>query len=414
MDVILLTIGDEILKGRILNTNARFMAQRLFAAGFSVREVRCVGDSEVRIIESLEQCFSQAPLVIATGGLGPTRDDRTKKAACSFFNRELVLDEELLSELKKRFAAMGYSEFPERSVCQAEVPQGAQVLPNPWGTASGLLLEDANRALILLPGVPIELQGLMNEEVLPLLSDRFGRSRSESEIVRTIGLGESLLAERVEVPLGPEEKNLLSYYPHGGMVDVVISSESPDASDTNKLRRIADTVAASVSDYVYGRDERSFYEVVGELLRQRGYKVALAESCTGGLLAKKMTDVPGSSDYFECGVVSYSNEAKKILLGVPEKLIAEHGAVSEQVCRAMAKGLKKRTGADYTIAITGVAGPGGGTSEKPVGTVCIGLCSPAKTTVERISLTGDREQVRLRSSVKALELLWFNLTGKTV
>ena len=184
MDVIVLTIGDEILKGRILNTNARFMAQRLYSAGFQVQEIRSVGDSESRIIESLDQSFARAPLVIATGGLGPTRDDLTKKAVCRFFNTSPVLDEKLLSELKKRFAAMGYSRFPEASRSQAEVPEGATVLPNPRGTASGLLLEQADRTLILLPGVPIELRALMDEEVLPLLIRRYGPALPKSLIVR--------------------------------------------------------------------------------------------------------------------------------------------------------------------------------------------------------------------------------------
>ena len=410
MDVIVLTIGDEILKGRILNTNARFMARRLYSAGFKVQEVRCVGDSESRIVETLEQCFARVSVVIATGGLGPTRDDVTKKAACSFFNRDLVLDEKLLSELKKRFAAMGYSRFPSASRGQAEVPEGATVLPNPRGTAGGLLLEQADRVLILLPGVPIELEARMDEEVLPLLSDRYGGSRPPSAIVRTVGLGESVLAQRVEEALNNEEIGLLSYYPHGGMVDVLIAPESPGSLDENSLRRIADTVASAAGDQVYSRDERSLDKVIAETLSEKGLKVALAESCTGGALAKSMTDLPGSSVYFHSGVVSYSNQAKNIFLKVPEELIAEHGAVSEQVCRAMAEGMKKRTGADYTIAITGIAGPSGGTPAKPVGTVFICLSSPEETSVERFSFTGDREQVRLRCSIKALELLWRSLT----
>ncbi|MBN2288029.1 MAG: nicotinamide-nucleotide amidohydrolase family protein, partial [Candidatus Glassbacteria bacterium] len=175
------------------------------------------------------------------------------------------------------------------------------------------------------------------------------------------------------------------------------------------VRRVADSVAAAAGEYVYSRDERSLHQVVAGLLTGKGLKLALAESCTGGLLAKSMTDLPGSSDYFHSGVVSYSNRAKSIFLGVPEELIAGHGAVSEQVCRAMAEGMKARTGADYTIAVTGIAGPAGGTAEKPAGTVYIGLSSPAATKVERFGFTGDREQVRLRSSVKALELLWRSL-----
>jgi len=414
MDLIILTIGNEILKGRILNTNARFMARCLYSAGFRVREVRSIGDSETRIVEALEQCFAQVSLVIATGGLGPTRDDVTKKAACRFFNAALVPDQKLLEELRQRFVSMGYPEIPERSRGQAEVPEGAVILPNARGTASGLLLEEGDRVLILLPGVPLELQALMDEQVLPLLSGRWGPNRPASAIVRTVGLGESVLARRVEEALSPEEAGLLSYYPHGGMVDVVIAAESGVSPDENTLRRLADKVAASAEGHVYSRDERSLNRVIAEILGGKNLKLALAESCTGGLLAKSITDLPGSSVYFHSGVVSYSNEAKSSFLGVPGELIAEHGAVSEQVCRAMAEGLKKRTRADYTIAVTGIAGPGGGSPAKPVGTVYIALSSAEKTPVERFSFGGDREQIRLRSSNKALELLWRALTGENV
>ncbi|MEA1996318.1 MAG: competence/damage-inducible protein A [Gemmatimonadota bacterium] len=412
MDVIILSIGAEILKGRTLNTNAHYMSGRLYAAGFNVIETRCVDDNEERIMETLESCFKVAGIVIATGGLGPTRDDVTLKAAARFFNRPLLVNRNLAARLEKLFKSMGYPSTPEKSRNQALAPEGAVTLPNKRGTAGGVLLEEEGKMLFLLPGVPVEMKGLLDEEVLPLLLKRFAPGEPVTRTVRTIGIGESTLAQMIEEGLIEQERSLVSYYPHGGMVDLVIagSASGKQPVDPAVIRRVAGHLAACAGNYVYTTDEKSIFQVIAGLLKSRGLKLAVAESCTGGLVAKTITDQPGSSEYFQAGVVSYSNEAKSTFLGVEDNLIAEHGAVSEPVAGAMALGLKEKTGADYTLAITGIAGPGGGSSEKPVGTLFIALSGPGHAAeVQRFSFRGDREQIRHSSMVKAAEILWRKL-----
>ncbi|MCE5270203.1 competence/damage-inducible protein A [bacterium] len=411
MDVTILTIGAEILKGRTLNSNAQYISLALNAGGFAVREVRTVDDNDPAILGALEEAFRSVPVIVATGGLGPTRDDVTKSAACRFFNRGLVQDESVMQHLKALFARMGYGCIPKSSLGQALVPEGATVLPNRRGTAPGLLLEEAGWMLFLLPGVPVEMEVLIDEQVVPLLKRRFGGEVRPSAVVRTVGIGESVLAERIEAGLAEADREYLSYYPKGGLVDVVISPPpSLAVADSGTVERIADHVAAVAAEGVYSRDERDLFQVDGDLLAGRGQRLALAESCTGGWLAKTFTDAPGSSRYLESAVVSYSNAAKSTFLGVEEALIQAHGAVSEPVARAMAEGVRQRAGADYALSLTGIAGPGGGSPEKPVGTVFIALAGPGGTAVRHFSFGGDREQVRWRAVVKAAELLWRTLT----
>lgn len=411
MDLIILAIGTEIIKGRIQDTNSGYIAGRLYSAGFTVREIRCIGDDETLIKKTISDCFSMVEVIIATGGLGPTRDDMTKSAACAFFNSRLILDLELSRKLEKLFRRMDYSSVPELSRSQALVPEGARILPNPRGTASGLLLEKYGKLLFLLPGVPVEMKGLFEEEVLPILCERFGREKLYTAIVRTIGIGESVLAEKIEKGLSEREKTFLSYYPHGGMVDVVVSQPlSGEKAKKPEILKVADHAASQVRDHVYARDEKNLFQVLAEILSTRKLKLALAESCSGGLLSKTITDLDGSSAYFEAGVVSYSNKAKTVFLEVPDKLIAGHGAVSNPVALAMAEGVRKKTGADLSLAITGIAGPSGGSEEKPVGTVIIALSSETGTKAQRFSFGGDREQIRQRSTVKAAEILWRHLT----
>ncbi len=408
----ILTIGAEILKGRTLNSNAQYISQALYAGGFGVREVRTVDDSDPAILGALEEAFRGVKVIIATGGLGPTRDDVTKSAACRFFRRELVRDERVMQHLLALFRRMGYDSIPERSLGQALVPEGATVLHNRRGTAPGILLEDTGGLLFLLPGVPLEMQALIDEEVLPLLKKRFGGAARRTEVVRTVGIGESVLAERIESGLSLEDREYLSYYPSGGQVDVVVAPP-PSALDPDDgvAVRIAEHVAAQAAGFVYGRGGRDLFQVAGDILTGRRQKLALAESCTGGWLAKTFTDTPGSSRFLDCGVVTYSNASKSVFLGVGPILLEAHGAVSEPVCRAMAEGVKSRSGVDWALAITGIAGPEGGSAEKPAGTVFIGLAGPSGTEVRRFSFGGDREQVRWRTAVKAAELLWRALTG---
>jgi nicotinamide-nucleotide amidase len=348
-------------------------------------------------------------VIIATGGLGPTRDDVSKSAACRYFDTGLVRDPEIMEELEIRFRKAGFSGVPERSLGQADVPIGATTLPNARGTARGIVLERDGKMLILLPGVPAEMKHLMTEKVVPLLDSRFGTAKFASAVVRTVGGAESVIAENIEKILTPEETALLSYYPKAGTVDVVISSPVA-GSGTDLVESAARKIREALAQDTYATDDRTLEEAVSDLLRKTCRRLSVAESCTGGLLAKRITDLPGSSAVFECGAVAYSYESKSGFLGVDKETIMSEGAVSEPVCRAMAEGMLERSGADYAISITGVAGPTGGTEEKPVGTVYIGLAAKDRETlVQRFTFGGDREIIRERTATKALEVLWRSL-----
>jgi competence/damage-inducible protein CinA-like protein len=407
MDVLILTIGSEILKGRTLNTNTGYIAGKLYAAGFNVVQERTIADGEGLIIRALQECFSVADIVIATGGLGPTRDDVTKSAACKFLDRQLVFDQNYYDHLKCMFQRMGYDSVPERSYGQAEAPEGAEVLPNSQGTAPGLWLNQDGKLLVLLPGVPREMEHLIDEQVLPRLIKRFSTGKNHSAVVRTIGIGESIVAERIEQELEENERELLNYYPHSGFLDVVIASAGEVAPATAE---VVDKVAAHVNRVlekdVYATEEQHIWEVIAGYLTSRGQKLAVAESCTGGLLAEAVTNVAGASRWFSGGVVTYSNASKRDLLGVRSSLIENHGAVSEEVAIAMARGAAERLCAQWSLAITGIAGPAGGSEDKPVGTVYIALSGPHGSNCERYSFNGNRGKVRHRSAIKATELLW--------
>jgi nicotinamide-nucleotide amidase len=410
MDIVILTIGSEILKGRTLNTNATYIAGRLYAAGFNVVQERAIADGEGLIVRALEECFSTADIVIATGGLGPTRDDVTKSAACKFMGRRLVFDQQYYDHLERMFQRMGYNSVPERSYSQAEAPEDAEVLPNSQGTAPGLWMNEDGKVLVLLPGVPREMEHLIDEQVLPRLIERYTSGTNHSAIVRTIGIGESIVAEQIEQELEENERELLNYYPHSGFLDVVIASSGEMAPATAEtVVKVSAHVNRVLEKNVYATEEKDIWEVIAGYLASRGQKLAVAESCTGGLLAQMITSISGASRWFAGGVVTYSNASKRDLLGVRSGLLENHGAVSEEVAVAMARGAVERLGAQWSLAITGIAGPGGGSEDKPVGTVYIVLSGPGGSTCERYSFNGNRSHVRHRSAIKATELLWRNL-----
>jgi nicotinamide-nucleotide amidase len=407
MDIVILSIGSELLKGRTVNTNAAYMAARLYAAGFNVVAEHTVADGERLILKAFEHCFAEADFVIATGGLGPTRDDITKAAACKFFGLELEFDKKYYERLEKYFKTVGYTGVPQRSYGQAEVPKGAEVLPNSQGTAPGLWISGGKRTLVLLPGVPREMEYLIDEQVLPRMAGRYAAGSPHSAVVRTVGVGESTIAEQIEQGLSPEEQELLNYYPHGGFVDIVVAAAG-DVKPVSEatVKKVAAHVARVMDRSVYTTDERDIWQVIGDMLQERRHRLAVAESCTGGLLAETITSTPGASAWFAGGAVTYSNDSKTSVLGVPAVLIDTYGAVSDESAMAMARGAGISFGAHWTLAITGIAGPGGGSDEKPVGTVFIALSGPVAEKCDKFSFNGNRAQVRHRSAVKATELLW--------
>jgi len=414
VNVELVTVGTELLLGLTVDTNGAEIGRACAADGLRLVRRATVGDDVDAIRDAVSAAMARAPVVITTGGLGPTRDDATKLAIAGLFGRRVIEDPEVLRALEERARRMGRWPMAASNRSQAAVPDGAVVLPNPRGTAPGLWLEHDARIVIMLPGVPREMRGLLHEEVLPRLRQRMGDAVSvvRSRAVRVTGIAESTLADLV----GPREDELapltLAYLPSEAGVDLRLTAWAlpPDAAD-RALAAGVGRLMALVGAPAYGEDETDLAAVVLTLLRQRGATLAVAESCTGGMLGARITAVPGSSDVFVGGEITYANEVKSTRLGVPADLLAAHGAVSEPVARAMADGARRVFGSDAGIAVTGVAGPAGGTPQKPVGTVWLAADWRGAVRVAQVRFSGDRGEIRSRAAQGALNLLRLLVIG---
>ena len=406
MKLEVVTIGTELLLGQILDTNAAELGRGLAAAGVEVVRHSAVGDRPEVIRAAVAEALERTGFVITTGGLGPTRDDLTKREVAALFGKALELDAAVLRSLEERFRRLGRS-MPAVNRTQAEVPEGATVLPNPRGTAPGLWVEDARgRVVVMLPGVPSEMRGLLAEEVLPRLAGRTSGTVVRSRTVRTTGIAESALAERIGAIEEAIAPLTLAYLPSADGVELRVTAWGLPADDAD--RRLAEVTAQlreRAGDHCYGEDGNDLAAtVLGELRRARA-RLAIAESCTGGVLGARITAVPGASHVFVGGVIAYDDNVKTTVLNVPAELIRTHGAVSEEVVLAMALGAQQRFDAEAALAITGIAGPSGGTAEKPVGTVWIaGRYGTAARALMRI-FPGDRNEIRARSAQAALDLL---------
>jgi nicotinamide-nucleotide amidase len=410
-NVEIITIGDELLLGQTIDTNAAFLSRELANAGFRVTRRTTVGDNAENIADAVQDALSCSSVVICTGGLGPTQDDFTKPVVAELFDAPLEVDTRLLDALRERYRLRGIA-MPERNICQAEVPRGALVLPNPRGTACGLVLRDADgRICILLPGVPHELRGLALEEVIPFLR----RARAGTvggairfRTIRTTGIAESAVAEKIDSILPRIRPLTVAFLPQFAGSDLRITSwgELPEAEVDAALSDAEQQIRSVLQSHIYGTGSDDLAAVIGALLRERGLTITTAESCTGGLIAKRITDHAGSSDYFGTGVVTYANEAKQRLLDVSPQTMAEHGAVSEPTVREMIRGAQRRADAAAAIAVTGIAGPGGGSSDKPVGTVWLAAALHDQVLTRKIVFPGDREEIRERAAQAALALLW--------
>lgn len=411
MKLEVVTIGTELLLGATLDTNAVDLGRALAAAGVEIVRRTSVPDRPRAVQDAVRDALDRTGAVLATGGLGPTRDDLTKKAVAELFGRSLYLDAGVLKGLEQRFRRLNRP-MPAVNRTQAEVPEGAVVLPNPRGTAPGLWIEDERgRFAILLPGVPSEMRGLLIEEVLPRLVQRQGREGGEplvvlSRTIRTTGVPESAVAERV----GPLEDGLeplsLAYLPSIPGVDLRLTAWAlPRVRAESLLADAAAHLRAELGERCYGEENDDLAGVLLAQLRERKETLAVAESCTGGMLGARITAIPGSSDVFLGGVIAYSNAVKTEQLGVPGDTLAAHGAVSEETVLAMAEGVRRRFEASCAIAITGIAGPDGGTPEKPVGTVWLAACSASAARAVHRVFPGDREEIRARSAQAALDLL---------
>lgn len=405
MNAEIIAIGSELLTPYRLDTNSLVLTAELNRVGIRVVHKAVVGDSIEDMRTSFRRALERADLVISCGGLGPTDDDKTREAVAEVLGRRLQRDEAILRRIQERFRRYGRA-MPEINARQAMVPEGATVLPNPKGTAPGLWLETDGRIAVLLPGVPSELRALMEIEVRPRLERFNHRERLFTRDLRIVGLPESEVEQRVRplYALYANTETTILASPTGIQLHPRVWSHEP-AKATALLDEIVGRMSLALGEHVYSTRGEAMEEVVARALMENRATVAVAESCTGGMLAERLTNVAGSSAYFLGGVVCYSNELKSSLVGVPAEMIEAKGAVSAEVALALAEGIRKRTGASVGIGTTGIAGPGGGTPEKPVGRVYVGLADEGGPREKMFQFTGDREQIRQRATQAALDML---------
>ena len=409
----IITIGDEILIGQIVDTNATYIAQRLNAVGLVVSERSSVGDRAEQIVRAIEQSMQRSDVVILTGGLGPTKDDITKTTLAKMFGGDMRTDKRVEEHVRTMLAARNI-EFNALNRSQAVVPESCEVLFNAHGTAPGMWFERDGKIVISLPGVPFEMRHLMEDEVLPRLKSRFALQQIVHRTMITSGIAESMLAARIadwENAL-PEHLHL-AYLPAPNIVRLRLSAYEVDGSTVGQeIEERFRLLEELIPDNVVGYEGATVQEQVHRMLTESGKTLAVAESCTGGSISAKFTAMAGASTYFLCGITAYANEAKRDVLGVDESIIERHGAVSEEVARAMAEGVRKISGADFAVATTGIAGPTGGSEQKPVGTVWFAVASERGTVAMMRNSGTDREQIIERATAYAIEFLRDHIKGK--
>ncbi len=409
MKATLLNIGDELLIGQVVNTNASRMSQMLIAAGIDVCGTYTIGDNAADIAYYLRHCLDRSEVVLITGGLGPTKDDITKKTLCDFFGSELYENEEALANVKRIFAARGYELTPINRQ-QAWVPKCCTMINNILGTAPCMWFEQEGKVVVSMPGVPFEMVNLMETEIVPRLQRHFRTDQIVNKNLLVQGIGESFLSDLIE----PWETALpqsirLAYLPQSGLVKLRLTARGSHDDRALLERQIADAVAALypiAGQYIVGEDMESLPELVAYTFKKYHLTLASAESCTGGALASQLTIMSGASEYYRGGVVSYCNEVKECALGVKHETLETYDAVSEETVREMVLGVRERLGADYAVATTGVAGPNGGTPERPVSTVWIGVAGPEGALVTRCYHFGDR---RAQTIERATHAVWAEL-----
>lgn len=413
MDAILVTIGDEILIGQTVDTNSAWMGAQLSSIGIGVTEIRSIKDSRNAILETLAATErSAANLVLITGGLGPTKDDITKHVLCEYFQTHLERNLEVLANIEDFFASRG-REMLETNRQQADLPNACTVLPNKVGTASGMWFERNNTIFVSMPGVPYEMKHLMESHVLPRIKQKFDLPAIYHKTIMTEGVGESFLVEMIkdwETSLIPENIKI-AYLPSPGMVRVRLTAEGNHLSEIRqKVNRKAEEFKTLVPSYIFGEDDILMEQAFGELLKDKGLTIATAESCTGGYIAHLLTSQPGSSNFFLGGFVSYDNQVKIETLKVSKESIEDEGAVSKSVVEQMANGARNLLKTDLAIATSGVAGPDGGSEEKPVGTVWIAVASEKGVKSKKFLFENNRERNIRRSALAALSMVRRQLT----
>jgi nicotinamide-nucleotide amidase len=401
----IIAIGSELLTPYRTDTNSLWLTERLNSVGIEVLQKTIVGDEESRLEEAVRDALARSDIVISTGGLGPTEDDITRKVFARVTGRQLLLDYEILEQIRQRFASRGYKMTPNNER-QALIPSGATPLQNPNGTAPGIKMEEEGKLVVMLPGPPRENQPMFDTFLMPQLEKMSRGIRIAKRVLKVTGLGESQLDDMI-APIYTEFENpstTILFTDSEVEIHLTASAESSSRAET-LAAELTDKLAEKLGYYVYSTRGEALEEVLGDGLRRRGMTIATAESCTAGLLAERITRVPGSSDYFIGGLVSYSNEAKTSLLHVPDDLLDRLGPVSGEVAEAMARAAREQTAASIGVSVTGLAGPGGGTDAVPVGTVYVGLADDVMSTNRRLVLPGDRHLIRWRASTAALEMV---------
>lgn len=402
----IITIGDEILIGQIIDTNSSWLGQELSKLGIRVIHRTSVSDNKEHILQALKEAATRASLVIITGGLGPTKDDVTKHTLAEFFNSTLIVNEKVLEWLKQIFT-MRKLPMLESNLEQALVPACCDVLFNRSGTAPGMWFSGEETVYVSLPGVPFEMKTIFSEEVFPRIKERFSLPAIYHHTIQTVGIGESFLAKKIEAWENSLPEHIkLAYLPTVGAVRLRLSAYG--ANETQLAEEVAALTASLkqlAGEYIYAEGEISLQETVGQLLKDTKTTVATAESCTGGYLAHLITSIPGSSAYFMGSVLAYANYVKTQELRVSDEILTTHGAVSEATVKQMAEGVRKKLNTDYALATSGIAGPDGGTPEKPVGTVWIAVASAQGTVAKQFNLGDNRERTIQRSALCALDML---------
>ena len=408
---ITISISDELLSGKTIDSNNAFISQELARVGVQVSKKLIIGDVHENMLKALKWSLAEADVVTLTGGLGPTHDDITKAALCEFFGVSLKTHPDILEDLRERFEKRGL-EFSPSNHSQAEYPENAEVLSNPVGTAQGMYFEHEGAHLFVMPGVPAEMESITTTHIIPKLQEMTG-AILESIDIHSFGMPESRLYELTKPILDQYPGAKVAYLPKHFSVAIRVSMVATHKGEHEAtLTEIYYRLCAEFPKNIFGRDEDSLASAVGVELLERQATVATAESCTGGLIASMITDISGSSDYFNTGYVTYSNETKSELVGVKEATLIAHGAVSEETVSEMLSGTLEKSGADYAVAVSGIAGPTGGTEEKPVGTVYIGVADGSKQYIRRFQFTKIRVRNKQLSALTALNLLRLFIRGE--
>ena len=405
MKAIVISIGDEILIGQVLNTNAAYISEKLNSVGIEAARILTVGDDEVEILNAFKEYYSRYDIIIVTGGLGPTQDDVTRSAVCKFFDLKLISSKEVRHNVEE-FLKKRNRNWSDAAENQTLFPAGAKVIPNKYGTAAGEFFERDTKYFIVLPGVPYEMESMMEDFVIPFFLEIKMNRYILHRTLMTTGIAESELAGRLgnldNILQGAKLAFLPS--PTGVRLRITISGTGKNQCE-NKIQTIESHIREKANKFIYGVDEESLEEVLGRILAERKLTIAIAESCTGGMIAHKITNVPGSSRYFERAIVAYSNQSKINQLHVPKELIEKHGAVSKEVAEAMAFGIRQNAETDIGISTTGIAGPTGGTQEKPVGLVWIGYSDAKETIALKFNFGDGRLRIKERASQAAMDFV---------